>query len=131
MGSNSNNDFLAIIIFVSLLFCGLVWKFSSFLGADFQTTLIAVILSAVVLGITIFLIWVGNLNTLPSLTAATAMLWPSWWGVIHSIATGGKDQNMDFMFDQPWWDTRWTKWGIEVFLIALAVWLFMRTRDRY
>ena len=131
MSRDSDSGVGAIVVIVVGLFMLGVWKLSTALGADFQITLDAVLRSIPVLLIAGAAIWFLKPDILTSFAATAAAVWPVWWRVVDSIAAGGQNPDTAFMFEQPWWDSGWAKWGVELALVGLAIWLFLRSRDRY
>lgn len=131
MSRDSGSGVGAIVVIVVGLFMLGVWKLSTALGADFQITLDAVIRSIPVVLIAGAAIWFLKPDIFTSFAGTAAGLWPVWWRVIDSIAAGGKNPDTAFMFEQPWWDTGWVKWGVEFALLGLVVWLIVRSHDRY
>lgn len=131
MSRDSDSGVGAIVVIVVGLFMLGVWKLSTALGADFQITLDAVLRSIPVLLIAGAAIWFLKPDILTSFAATAAAIWPVWWRVVDSIAAGGQNPDTAFMLEQPWWDSGWAKWGVELAFVGLAIWLFLRSRDRY
>lgn len=131
MSRNSGSGVGVIVVIAVGLFTLGVWKLSATLGADFQITLDAVLRSIPVVLIAGVAILLLKLDIFTSLAATATVLWLVWWRVVDSIAAGGQNPDTAFIFGQPSWDTGWVKWGTEFVLLGLAVWLFLRSRDRY
>lgn len=124
----------ALLIVIGVALIG-IFNFSRSIGAAFQVTLGAVIWSAIALGVLTALFWTPlrpRFSVYASLAAA--LIWPSWWKVLDSIAHGGADPDtLAFRFPQEvWWNSNAFKYGIEAGLIALVVFLVIRQiRDPY
>lgn len=110
-----------------------VYNFSRSIGADFQTTLVAVLWSTLTLCVAGVLCFTEFRPSLPVLTSGTScLLWPIWWKVIDSIANGGSDPDtLEFRFPvEVFWNTSTFKYGIEIGLVSLFL-FFLSRRNRY
>jgi hypothetical protein len=132
--SNNNGDavgFITIVITGALAL--FAYKFSRDIGADFQSTLWSVVQSIVVLGLAGIVLWKLSPPLLPFSAAVLSLLWPCWWKVLDSIASGGSNPQepspFNFMPPDIWWNGPWFKYGTEALLIGLAVYLFIRHRE--
>lgn len=118
---------------ILFLLCGLVLsatlKFANLLGAHFPTTLVALAYSIAILAIAWIIIYSTKIITyFNGLAIASVLIWPCWWKVIDSSFLGGHDPatSAELMFYLlPGW-LKFVKYGIEIGLIALAIWLFTR-----
>jgi hypothetical protein len=130
MHQKSDNNIGAIILITSILIMIGIGKLLTILGADRQTTGYAVLCSMPILMATGAAIW-RQLYTPASILLGLSALWPVWWRVLDSIAADGQNPDTAYMFTQPFWDTAWVKWPIEIGLISLAVWVLVKSIDRY
>lgn len=131
MSQDSDKSAAYMVMIAVGLFMLAVWWLSTTLGADFMTTLQAVAYSLPLLAFAGVAIWFFTPCIFASFSATSAAIWPVWWRVLDSIAAGGKNPDTAFFFSQPWWDTGWTKWGVESALIVLSIWLLIRSGRRY
>ncbi|TLS18456.1 MAG: hypothetical protein FDZ72_08820 [Betaproteobacteria bacterium] len=129
MSKTSEDGAVIVVAIVAAIFLASVWKLSQALGASFQVTLDAALHSIPVLIVATLVLWLTDFSILPILGVALALIWPQWWEVIGSIACDGNAPHECFMPKQPWWDSGWTRWGVEFALIGLAIWLILRNRD--
>lgn len=124
----------AVLLVPIVAFLAFVWWIASSIGADFQTTLGAVVRSLVALAVAGGIWWFLRL-AIPLLTVGLAtVLWPIWWSVIESIALSGENATALVFVSAttPWWNTGWFKWSVEATLIGLFVYAWSRiTNNEY
>ena len=135
MKNNDNSLVLVIVLMtIAAVFLYCVWSLARFIGADFQITLGSIGYSVVVLGLAGLVFWFLNYRVLLLISCTLAGLWPCWWRVIDSIANGGSNLNkFEFLYqDEIWWNTNAFKYGIEIGLVCLVVYLvFSQNNDPY
>lgn len=131
MHSNNDDSVLYLFLAAVVVFLVSVFALSRWIGADFSVTLEAALQSIVFVLVAGALVYFLSIDILPCATGLLAVLWPLWWKVVDSIATGGKAVDMLFMYQTPWWGTDATKWIFEGVLIVATIVLYVRSRDRY
>ncbi|KAB0583563.1 hypothetical protein [Comamonas kerstersii] len=122
--SNNNNDNLIVLGAFTVVGVGalIVWKFSQFLGLDFQTGLEVL---KRLLPITI--LWAGILYFMPISfkdvwPLALASIWWSFWPALDywSGLTVPKDF-VKYDIVEPMWYAMWyTKWGVLVAIVGIG-----------
>lgn len=107
-----------------------LWRFSAWLGASFEVTVHSIVVSVAILAVTVAIVYFLRPAPLLVITGTLAALWPAWMPVADSIAMNGIDPNTLDAFPTfvatPWWDSPWTKWGIEGALVAATLWILFR-----
>ena len=101
-----------------------VFILSRYLGADFSTTLYAMIWTAFTLGVAILFKWKLEWPTGFLGFAFIAATWPAWWDVLDSIAAGGMHPREinDFVVAPTWYAHSVTKWAVETFAATAMIW---------
>ena len=126
------NEEGVFILICALLVTGAIWGFAKWIGADPTITFAAIGYSVLVLaiGVAIWFLIHPKLDVLACVTATA--LWPCWWGVIDSIAAGGKDPEK-LMFrpvDVIWWRTSYFKAGVLIGMLSLVGYLWFVKHER-
>lgn len=132
MSSRDNDGAFAILLFPVAAFLLFVFWLSRSLGADFQTTLGAVLFTIIFLGIAGAIMRFAELKLSVVFFAFAVVAWPCWWGVLDSIANQGRTEpELYFLAKQTLYTSGWFKWGIEVFLIAPLGYFASKGLSRY
>lgn len=121
--------FLALGAGLFLMF--IAWV-STLIGASFPSVLRTFGLWVVIALLVGFLAYMMR-SLYWTLGAAFAVLaWPATWGILDSIAAGGReDENSPIDFTQyssTIINSGWLEWGIEFALVALVAYVFYRER---
>lgn len=130
---DSQLTLLVIAIVVGVALVG-VWQFSRSIGSDFQITLRALGISVLILGVLGAVWWFTEWKISLMGSLAATWIWPTWWGVLDSIANGGTNPETSFfkMQSDVWWNGHLFKWGLEGLLVALLSYFIVRQlNDRY
>lgn len=101
-----------------------IFALSRYLGADFSTTVYAMLWTAFTLGAAVFFKWKLGWPTGFLGFAFIAATWPGWWGVLDSMAAGGihpREIN-DFVVAPIWYAHSVTKWAVEAAAAVAMIW---------
>lgn len=131
LSSRDDSGALILILLPIGAFLLFVLWLSRSIGADFQTTLEAVFQTAVCLALAGAIIWFADLKLSLIASGFSVFSWPFWWKVLDSIANGGKNQTEFFLPQEVWYTTAWFKYGIEVALIGLLIFVISKGIQRY
>lgn len=104
----------------------MVWKTSRFLGADFQTTLKAIVALVVVATLVSAVARFCVAGLLTSCAAFAAIAWPFTWSLLDSIANAGVDGFFLPVVTDAWYVQAWFRWGVEASLAAFWAYLVVR-----
>jgi hypothetical protein len=129
---NTEKDPLVFFTFLGVIgITALIWYLSIKIGADFGTTLKAVTLSLVALGISGTIYYITRILSWAHFTGTLALLWPCWWPVIDSAANNGMaPENITFRFpNEIWWNTELFFYGTEGALVAITIFLVYLNRQ--
>ena len=121
---------MLILLPIGALLLFVLWLSRS-IGANFQTTLEAVLQTAGFLALAGAVIWFAGLKLLLVTSGFSVFAWPFWWKVLYSIANGGKNKTEFFFPQEVWYTTSWFEYGVEVALIGLLIFAISKDMQRY
>ncbi len=127
--SNQNEDNL--IIFVAILCIALipVYKLSRFIGADFDITLKAILITIAGLGTAIAFSWYLMREHAKSIiTFMITLLWYNWWTVLDNAAYNRLNPLTNESF---WWNSGLFKITILLLFLLLSIYLFFREKNKW
>jgi len=130
---NPEKDPLVFFTFIGITgFMLLIWYLSIKIGADFGTTLKAVLQSLCALGVSGTVYYLTRAMSWAHVTGTLALLWPCWIKPIDSIAHNGMDPDkitVRFPYEAVWWNSEWFIYGTEGALILITILLVYRNRQ--
>lgn len=131
MSRNSDDSVPVLIAIIAFLFCAGVFVFSRKIGAEFVPTLQATLLTIAVIGVALTLILKLDLPALKTGAVSLPLIWPAWWRVLDSIANPSSDGLSPVILhtinEDVWWTSSYLTWGVEAFLVALAIFVFVKS----
>lgn len=124
-----DNDIIKYFIIAAAIAVGLIaWKISSFLGADWDVTVFAILKSLLAIALVIVVSHVieARLTVATPLLIAAMLL--AWWGVVQNLAS----KSVSFLNPEPaWWASSWILVITELALLGIFSWMLVKDRNRY
>jgi hypothetical protein len=130
---NRDDGTMAGIVIVCVLALGAILWVSRALGASVSSVCTTAGSLFVVAGIS-FAAWrFFDDFTLPIAAGFLVIGWPTTWPVLDSIANGGSDTESYFHpMQEPFINSAWMTWGVEVILVSLlGLAIYMHRRRRW
>lgn len=123
----------SVVVALGLFMLGL-WQWVITLGADKEMAATACLYNLAFAATALLLWWYFSPPRISTLAFFLAAAWPFWWPVLDNLITGYADPSTHFLrlsmqLNNAWYAKAWTRWLIELALVAF-IFLGFRRRQR-